>query len=139
MRSCAQTAARSTKLSYPNTVRSRNPRTYNNVPLRPTRSAPPSTKAGTGVFRGREKVLEIFPQSDPERLHPANAIMIAPGASGMARLDHYARLYDLYRIKALRARFLPSYGNTYGGFVQMGIDYGPYSSCKTVQDVQVLA
>lgn len=68
----------------------------------------------------------------------ATLLNIAPGKSGMPRLDNYAVLYDQYAIEKWDVRFTPRVGTTVSGMYVAGIVYSHLDEPKTISEVAAL-
>jgi len=72
---------------------------------------------------------------------PASAVgfySFIPGNSGLARLDQFGQLYDLYRIENVRIEYRTSTGSTQSGMFHMGLDYDSLDQPSTVSGVTAL-
>lgn len=61
-----------------------------------------------------------------------NSFKIEPGATGVARLDSFSGLFELYRFKQLQIEYRPAVGTTVDGIVHVGVDYDPSDVASTV-------
>jgi hypothetical protein len=61
-----------------------------------------------------------------------------PGNSGLARLDQFGQMFELWKVKKLRLHYIPSVGSTQSGMVHMGVDFDNRELPSTPQGVSIL-
>jgi hypothetical protein len=72
---------------------------------------------------------------------PANAVnhfTIRPGASGIARLDQFGSLYELYHISRFTVYYRPAVGTTTAGMMHLALDYDANDIPGTIAAVSQL-
>jgi len=62
---------------------------------------------------------------DPQKSTTPNVLQFYPGASGLARLDAYAGMWEEVRLQSLRLRYISNSGTMTAGKVVMGVDFDP--------------
>jgi len=65
-------------------------------------------------------------------------VVFIPGSSGISRLDAYAKLFDLYRIKSCRVMFRSTCSSNTNGRMVLGCDYDASSVPNTTSQVDDL-
>jgi len=85
---------------------------------------------GTMVYRDRE----LWAVSSVG----LNNLIFAPGNSGLARLDQFGLMFELWRLKRATLRYATAVGTTTAGAIYIGIDFDPDDLPSTLAGVQAL-
>jgi len=65
-------------------------------------------------------------------------LSFSPGQSGLARLDQFGKMFELWRLKRATLRYATAVGTTTAGAVYIGLDFDPDDLPTTLQGVQAL-
>jgi hypothetical protein len=65
-------------------------------------------------------------------------LKFSPGDSGLARLDQFGKMFELWRLRRATLRYATAVGTTTAGAVYIGLDFDPDDLPTTLQGVQAL-